>query len=72
MVRELYLGQKTSQCDVAGVEGEEGEEEWRERREKPFTSLSPQSLFSADSGGVVMVRPMILPGENHSHENYCS
>ena len=63
MVRELYLGQKTSQCDV---------EEWKERREKPFTSLSPQSLFSADSGGVVMVRPMILPGENHSHENYCS
>ena len=46
--------------------GEEGEEE------KPFTSLSPQSLFSADSGSVVIVRPMILPGENHSHESYCS
>ena len=55
MVRELYLGQKTNQCDVGGVE---------ERRERPFTSLSPQSLFSADSGSVVIVRPMILPGEN--------
>ena len=43
MVRELYLGQKTNQCDVGGVE------EWRSGREEGkaiYLAISTVSVLS--------------------------